>query len=479
MSDLYFSQTTLGELTMDMRRFLEEMRNEAIIVDDEVDWNLEATNLLWKLENQKKYPITIFRKIRNLKGNISKYPLVTNIFASRERCARIFNTTMENLSKRYAELEDNQLDPVYVRPNEAPVKKVTIKDKDVDLREFPILRHHEKDAGPYITAGVHILKHPKYGYNAAILRNQYKEPNKLGVFMVPGRHSDVYVSDYEKREEDIPVAIVIGHHPRFYFGAQTKKGINEDEYRIIGGVMESPLRVTKSETLGDDFLIPADAEIVLEGKIPANIEEEEGGFGEYPKYYGSKTKSHVVEITAINMRKDPFYIGIFPGHNDHFILGGIPIEAHVYKTVKSLFPNVNNVHLPVSGGCRSNCYVQIRKLNKFDAKNVILATLSAYPKVKHVIVVDEDIDIFNDSHVMWAIATRVQMSRDVIIIPNCPKAGLDPTARNGASDRGGVDATQPLRLKLETLKPPKLEKRLSEYNLRNLEKLEELFKKQT
>ncbi|NJE13171.1 UbiD family decarboxylase [Thermococcus sp. LS2] len=462
---------------MDLRRFLEEMADEVLVVDDEVDWNLEATNLLWELENQKKYPIVIFRKVRNLKGRISKYPLVINIFASRQRCARIFNTTMENVSKKYAELEDNQLDPVYVEAKEAPVKEVVIKGKDVDLREFPILKHHEKDAGPYITAGVHILKHPEYGYNAAILRNQYKEPNKLGVFIVPGRHTDIYVRDYEKRGEDIPVVIVIGHHPRFYFGAQTIKGIEEDEYRIIGGVMETPLRVTKSETLGDDFLIPADAEIVLEGKILANIEEEEGGFGEYPRYYGPKTKSHVIEITAINMRKDAFYMGVFPGHNDHFILGGIPIEAYVYKTVKSLVPNVKNVHLPVSGGCRFNCYVQIKKVNEFDAKNVILATLSAYPVIKHVIVVDEDIDIFDDSHVMWAIATRVQMSKDVVIIPNCPRAGLDPTAGNGASDRGGIDATQPLGLKLETIKMPKSKKKLSDYSLRNFRRLEELFRK--
>lgn len=444
-------------MMISLRDFIREIEDseDVLIVDDEVDWNLEATSYLWRLEKQNEYPVVIFRKIRNLKGKISRYPLIVNIFATRERCAQIFNTTVEDVAKKYAHLENNLRKPVIVESKEAPVKEVIVKGKKVDLRNFPILKHHEKDAGPYITAGVHIVKHPVYGYNAAILRNQYKGPNRLGLFLVPGRHTDVYFRNYEKKGDDMPVAIVIGHHPRFYFGAQTIQEIDKDEYEIIGGVMENSLRLTTSETLGKDFLIPADAEMVLEGKILAGVREEEGEFGEYPRYYGPKVRDgYVIEITAINMRKDAYYMDVFPGHSDHLILGGIPLEGRILDAVKMIVPGVRNVHLPVSGCSRFHCYVQIKKSNDNDGKNAILAALSAYPVIKHVIVVDEDINIFDDSHVMWAIATRVQLARDMIIIPSCPKAGLDPTSENDSSDRGGIDATQPLEVKMETIKMP-------------------------
>ncbi len=446
-----------GIMVSSLRDFIKEIEGneDVLIIDDEVDWDLEATSYLWRLEERNEYPVVIFKKIRNLKGKISRHPLVVNIFATRERCARIFNTTIEDVAKKYAQLENNPKKPVFVEPKNAPVKEIVVKGKKVDLRDFPILKHHEKDAGPYITAGVHIVKHPEYGYNAAILRNQYKGPNKLGLFLVPGRHTDIYFRDYERRGSDMPVAIVIGHHPRFYFGAQTIQEISVDEYEIIGGVMESSLRLTSSETLGKDFLIPADAEIVLEGRILAGVREEEGEFGEYPKYYGPKVQDgYVIEITAINMRRDAYYMDVFPGHNDHLILGGIPVEGRIFDAVKMIVPGVKNVHLPVSGCCRFHCYVQIKKTNDSDGRNAILAALSAYPVIKHVIVVDEDIDIFNDSQVMWAIATRVQLAKDTIIIPRCPKAGLDPTSENNSSDRGGIDATQPLGSNMETLKKP-------------------------
>ncbi len=443
---------------MNLRDFLKKIRRDrpydVLEINEEVSSILEPTSILWDLELKGKYPIVIFKAVKNLYGAKSNYPVITNIFALRERCAYILDTTVEELSKKYSELENKPLKPIVVCAKNAPVKEIVKTGNDVDLREFPIIKHHEKDAGPYITAGVCILKHPTYGYNAAILRLQYKGPRKLGVFMIPGRHSDIYFKYFKERGEDMPIAIVIGHHPRFYLGAQTIQPIDKDEYEIISGVMEEPLRLTRSETLGKDFLIPADAEIVIEGKVLVDVEEPEGPFGEYTGYYGPQVRhGRVIEVTAINMRKDAIYQDIFAGHLDHIILGTIPIEARIYRELKRISPSVINVHLPPSGGGRLICYIKVRKSIEGESKNLLMAALSIYPFIKMAVVVDEDIDIFNESKVMWAIATRTKFSEDVIIVPKCQKAGLDPMA-DGVSDKLGIDATLPLDRKIEPLKKP-------------------------
>jgi 2,5-furandicarboxylate decarboxylase 1 len=282
-----------------------------------------------------------------------------------------------------------------------------------------------------------------WGYNAATVRLEYRDDREFGMFMIPGRHSATYFDAYEERGEDMPIAIVIGHHPTFHFGAQTLHSIDVDEYDVIGGMRGDPLPVTESVTWGDDLLIPADAEFVIEGAVRAGERIVEGPFGEYAGYYGAQGDDrHRVTVRAITHRSDAIYHDIFGGHPDHLNLGGIPIEGRIFDSVKETISSVENVYLPPSGNCRQHCYVKIDKTKPGQGKNAILAALAPYDLVKHVVVVDSDVDIFDDRDILWAIATRSQWDEDLIAESGFSSITLDPSAEDyQITARGGIDAT--------------------------------------
>lgn len=445
-------------MSKDLRKFLNALRakcpDEIIEVETRTSCNLSIPSVLWNLEKKGTYPLVSFKNPTNVKGDPSDFSLVTNVFASRRRCAHVLNSTPEKVGLDYFRLEGEIKKPSIVSTDKAPVKEVIETGKEVNLQEFPIVTHHEKDSGPYITAGVCIVKHEEYGYNAATLRMGYKGPRKLGLMLLPGRHTEAYFSSYERKNKNMPLVIVIGHHPAFYLGAQTIQPIDIDEYKIIGGVMREPLELVPSETWGGDFLIPANAEIVIEGEVLAKVRGPEGPFGEFARYYGPKTEDgKVIRITAINMREDAIYHDIFPGHRDHFILGGIPLEGRIYSSVKSVVHGVKNVYLPPSASCRFHCYIQIVKKHEGEGKNAIIAALGTYDVIKHVVVVDEDVNIFDENDVLWAIATRSQWDKDLVSITKSYGVSIDPSSDGGVSARGGIDATKPLSGFPESLRP--------------------------
>jgi 2,5-furandicarboxylate decarboxylase 1 len=238
---------------------------------------------------------------------------------------------------------------------------------------------------------------------------------------------------------------VLGHHPAFYFGAECILPMQTDEYEVIGGLLQEPLRLTPSETFGNNLLVPADAEVIIEGEILPNQREPEGPFGEFTGYYGPQRWSPVVRITAITFRKDPIYMNILCGHPDTWLVGGIAKEACLYEELKRVIPGIKAVHLPVTGTCRFHCYVSVKQRFNGEGKMAGLAVLPHHDIVKHIIVVDEDIDPFDEKQVLWSIATRVQADRDVTIIPNCRGGLLDPSAtKEGIGAKMIIDATKPM-----------------------------------
>ena len=165
------------------------------------------------------------------------------------------------LSLEYARRLEKPLAPVVVDRAQAPVKEVITRGEECDLRNYPIVRHHEMDPGPYIDM-TPVMKHPDEGfYNVAFLRNMYKEPRKLGIHMSP-RHNWQIFRLYESRRQPTPVAVIVSHHPAFYLGALNVEAFGKDDYTVIGGIAGQPLRLTASETWGENFLVPADAEMV-------------------------------------------------------------------------------------------------------------------------------------------------------------------------------------------------------------------------
>lgn len=410
--------------------------------------NFDVSAILKHLEVSGLFPLTLFEKPLNLKGEISAFPLATNVFATRQRCALALGTDPEkwklDLSMEYAKREASPRPPSIIAPEFAPVKEVIKTGNDVDLREFPIVRHHGMDGGPYIDMTV-VSKDPDQGfYNVAFHRNQYKAPQRLGIHMSP-RHNWTIYRKNEEKNLPTPVAIIVSHHPAFYMGALNVAPFGVDDYHLIGGIMNEPLRLTPSSTWGDRFLVPADADIVIEGEILPQVREVEGPFGEFPGTYGPQRLRPVIDVKAITHRKKAIYQDVFVGHRDNWILGGIPKEGSVFSAIKGVVPSVKAVHFALSGSCRFNCYISVDKKVEGETKQAALMALAHCDFVKNVIVVDADVDPFNEQEVMWAVATRVQPDADIDIIRNIKANTLDPSlVHDIKGSKMIIDATMPI-----------------------------------
>jgi 2,5-furandicarboxylate decarboxylase 1 len=430
-----------------MRAYIEhlerDMPSHVIRVKKEVSPEFEIPAILQQVESRKKQPVIIFEKVRNLNGSISKLPVVINLFGSRERLADAIGSTVARLPLDYIEKEKKPVPPVIIDKAKATVKEVIQKGEDVDLYELPIVTHHEMDLGPYLTSPSVWIKDPETGWvNCAIIRIYVSGPKTLVVNFNAARHTNYIFQKYKALKRNVPLVIVMGHHPAFYMGAQTK--LLTDEPQIIGGVMGEPLELTPSETWGTEVLVPAQADIVMEAEMSYEAVAIEAPFGEYTQYYGGQRLNPVTEVKAITRRKDAFYLDIMPGHADHLLLDAPMIEAYVYSRIKEVVPGVVGVHMPVSGTARLHAYVQLRKSNDGEPKTAIATALSSDYRLKHVIVVDEDVNIFDDEHVLWAVATRSQWDKDMVIIPGMMGTRLDPSANDIVTTKGGIDATKPV-----------------------------------
>ncbi len=439
----------------DLRSFLDKLKKEApqeiIVIEKEVDPKFEISAILQHLENNELFPAVYFNKVKDMNGDSSDFKLVTNVFANREKCALALDFPVNRkgmeISLEYSKRQYDYIKPEIVGKKEAPVKEVILTGKDVDIRKLPVVTHHEMDAGAYLTTTV-IAQDPDLNgfYNTSHHRMLIRSKDETGIYMSP-RHLWDYYTRAEERDEPLPIAQVIGHHPGWYLGSEKlgEGGINVSEYDIIGGIFNEPVRVTPSETYGDRLLVPADAEIVVEGEILPHERDAEAPFGEFTAYYGPQKWCPIVKIKAITHRKGAIFLNIHVGHADNQIVGGIAKEGGAFKQIRTVIPTVKAVHFPISGCCRFNVYISIDKRNDGEAVSAALIALPIFDEIKHVIVVDDDIDVFNERDVMWAVATRLQADQGVNIIRNARGGTLDPSQI--ATTMGAkmiIDATKPI-----------------------------------
>jgi 2,5-furandicarboxylate decarboxylase 1 len=440
--------------TLDLRAFIAaveaEQPDRVVHIDKPVNpADFEVTAILQQLEDEGRNPMAIFHRPLNLLGEVSEFPLITNIYAERERCAQALGLPVGDakfpLSLEYGRREKERIPPTVVPRDQSPVKDVVQIGDEVDLRRFPIVRHHHMDPAPYIDM-TPVMKDPDSGaYNGAYLRMMYKGPRKLGLHMSP-RHNWQITRKYEERGLPTPVAIVVSHHPAFFLGTLNVAPFGDDDYEVIGSVAGQSLRLTASETWGDDFMVPADADIVIEGEIPPNVREVEGPFGEFPGTYGPQRLRWVIDVKAVTYRKGAIYQDVFVGHADDWIQGGLPKEARIYNLIKAVVPSVTAVHLPTSGVCRLHCNVSIDKKVDGESKQAAFVVLGAVDMIKHVFVVDADVDVFDDRQVLWALATRVQADQAIDVIKNAKGNTLDPSQTDPImTTKMIVDATKPVQ----------------------------------
>ena len=331
-----------------------------------------------------------------------------------------------------------------------------VEHRGVDPRSLlPIPTHSEHDSGPYISAGLVIARNPKTGVqNVSINRVQVTDARRLGILMLP-RHLNTYYAMAEEAGEPLHVAIVVGVDPLTLLASQAIAPIDHDELEIAGALRGAPLEVVKCVT--SDVRVPADAEIVIEGRLLPKERAPEGPFGEFPRYYSARDDREVIEVDAITHRANPVYHTIVPAEMEHLLLGAIPREATLLAHLQRSFPGVLDVHLSVGGTCRYHLVVKMKKRREGEPKNVILGAFGGHFDVKQVIVVDEDVDIHDAKQVEWAVATRFQADRDLVVVSGAQGSALDPSTTvpwqskaippefQGMSAKMGLDATRPVR----------------------------------
>jgi 2,5-furandicarboxylate decarboxylase 1 len=338
--------------------------------------------------------------------------------------------------------EEAALNPIpWHEVEAAPVHEVVHRTVDLSAL-LPLPTHNEHDSGPYISAGLVIARNPRTGVqNVSIHRLQLNGPNRLGALLLP-RHTRLFYDMAEQTGTPLPVAIVIGVDPLTLLASQAIVPVDHDELEIAGALHGRALPVVKCLT--SDLRVPAEAEIVIEGRVLPRVREREGPFGEFPQYYSGPADRHVIEVDLVAHRKDAIFHTIVGGGLEHLMLGAMPREATLLAHLKRTFPNVRDVHLSRGGVCRYHLVVQIAKRQEGEAKNVMLGAFAGHYDVKQVIVVDEDVDIHDPAEVEWAVATRFQADRDLVVIAESQGSSLDPSARDGVGAKMGLDATKPL-----------------------------------
>ena len=419
----------------DLRSYLDDVKrtrpNDVQIVSKEIDPAFDITAFVVKLEKERKQrPVLLFE---NVKG--TTFPVLTNLHASRSRLAQAIGCPPDQMLPTYLRAMDKPIAPRTV--STGPVKDVILTGDKIDLYALPQIVHHEGDAGPYITAAISFARDPaSETWNCAYNRLMIQGRDTTSIHLTLGKHLWEFHQIAEKRGQPLPLGLVVGVHPAIALGALAIGSIDEDERAIMGALLGEPLELVRCET--SDVLVPAHAELVIEAEILPHARTAEGPFGEFTGYSLGERQREVVKVNAITHRRDAMFHDITVAHLDHLLLSTVPMEANLYRAVRAMVPSVKAVRVPAP----FTCYVSIDQRLVGQAKNAIMAVLGADLYMKRVVVVDADVDVFDDRQVTWAIATRCQPDRDVTIITNARGSDLDPsTKEDGYTAKWGVDAT--------------------------------------
>ncbi len=399
-----------------VERYPEEIRT----VDQEVEARFGVTAVAARFEQQGRHPALFFPRVCG-----SRLPVMINLSSTYERLALGLGTTVSDMVRVYGERQTRPVAPVLVDPVRAPVKDIVLTGSSASLDLLPIPTHNALDAGPYLTGACLVCRDPDTGVvNVGLYRHQVQAPDQLGVWFIPGHHGAYVQQKYEARGEEMPVAIVIGHHPGLVMGAISRLPGAGGEYDEAGALTGEPIELVKAEL--SDLPVPARAEIVIEGVIPPGVRAQEGPFAEWPGHYTESGPKPVIKVRCITMRRDAIFYDVFAGHREHVVLGSLPRMGSVYRRVKQVVPGLVNVNVPAH--VRMHCYISFRKTSDTEAKKAAFAALLTEPEnFKTIILVDEDIDVFNEPEVMWAIGTRCRPDKDVLIIPDwSDPGGLNP-----------------------------------------------------
>jgi len=409
----------------DLRQFLQGVKDLGTGYYVEVKRPLkpkyEVSVFQQKLAKDGRYPVVYCPQIEG-----SKLPLVTNLFASYEMLGVALGITPERMKlgkeiilKEYRGRQEEIKPTKQVPAAEAPVREIIIQGKDIDLGRLPIIHHAELNPGPYVTIGMTVCKHPDTGIpNVGIYRMELKGKDRIACMMRPDHHGGKIGQRYAELGKPMEVVTFLGHHPvvAMAAGAYRSSRTDGDEFELMGALLGESLEVTPAVAV--DLPVPARAEIAIEGIIDPTKMDTEGPFSEGAGYYGEERPCYIIQVTAITMRRDAIYNDLYPIHQEHNLVVQLSREANIYDAVKRAVPDVKAVHVGPDGQCgKSLVYVSIKKRTEEAARQAGLAALSSDDGGRVAVVVDEDIDVYDESEVWWAIATRMRGDLDISVHP--------------------------------------------------------------
>ncbi|MGA2665431.1 MAG: UbiD family decarboxylase [Nitrososphaerales archaeon] len=406
-----------------MRGFLGELDAAGDLrhVKREVSTRYEIAALAHRLDGT---PL-LFEKVREAPG----YRVAIGVCGTRALLARSIGVSEDRLLERV--LESVERPEPFLTVDRAPCQEVV--EESVDLYRVPILTHCERDGGPYVTAGIAVARDRELGCNASYHRLMLLGRDRVAARILP-RHLDEFIKRGVRE-----VGISIGNDPAFLFASAVSCELGKSELEIANGLK----RMAFVRCTTNDAMVPADCELVLEGTITDELVDE-GPFPDITGAYDIVRKQRVIRINRITHRRDPIYQAVLPGASEHRILMGMPREATIFREVSRVCACLD-VRLTPGGSSWLHAVIKIRKRSEDDPRAALEAAFGGHPSLKHAVVVDEDVDLDEPGAVEWAISTRAQLDRDLLLKPGQYGSSLDPSADQVTrlTCKAGLDATIP------------------------------------
>ena len=413
---------------MKLREFLTHLEKDKKLyrIKKEVSTKYEIANIIYSLDEQ---PV-IFEKVKGY-----PFSIFSGITGNRDVIATGLGTTKEQLLLKLVEALRNPREPRLIE--NAPCQEVIIKEPD--LSKLPLLYHLDGDGGRYATATVATIKDPETGRNVSYHRLMEIGKNTFTARLIKNRQTR---TTYENINGDLEMAVCIGNSVAVMVAASLGPPSDVDEFSIANALDETPM----VKCLTKDLEVPAESEFVLEGRLTRDLDRE-GPFVDLTETRDFERQEPIFVVDCITHRRDALYQALIPGRFEHKTLMGMPKEPTIYNEVSKV-ATCKNVLVTMGGGSWLHGVVQIQKKQPDDGKKAIEAAFNGHKSMKHVVIVDEDVDIYNPNAVEWAIATRFQGDKDLVVKPDQPGSSLDPSGKHEAGKKTlttkvGVDATIP------------------------------------
>lgn len=414
---------------MGFRSFIEQLQKngELTYITKPISTEYEIASIVEALGEKPVF----FEKVKE-----SSLPVVAGLISSKDLIARAIGTTKDQLLPKLSKAIENPVAPVIIATGECQ----EVVEKDVDLTKLPIMRYTEKDGGRYIPSAISIVKDPKTGArNMCFHRLMLLDKNHFAVRIVENRGTDTALKN---AGGELDIAICIGNSTAVLLAAATSLPTGVDELGMANALEKTEL--VKCKTV--DLEVPKDCEIVLEGRITKE-KTSEGPFLDLTGTIDKVRQQPIIEIKCITHRQNPIYQTILAGRNEHKFLMGMPKEPTIYNEINKVC-QCKDVYITPGGCSWLHAVVQIHKQNPDDGKKAIAAAFEGHKSLKHCVVVDEDINIYDPHDVEWAIATRFQADKNTVILSNQPGSSLDPSGdlsegKKATTAKAGVDATKP------------------------------------